>query len=188
MQPAAAWKALCLLVKTSSAFLASLVSTALLLGLTGCGSRVAPIPAAPAVTGGNSTEARALLKACLDAHGGAAGYARLHDVNVRFDSHWAAVGPRLQPKLSDTSYREGSEERYLVGGKGPFTVGQDHRGPKGKKFVARTPDGVAVWYNRAASGDPEAKAAASLVTDAYSMFVFGPEFFARRGRAGGGPA
>lgn len=172
---------MCLLVKTSSAILALFVAFSLCLLLAGCGGRVAPIPADPAATVGVSADARALLTACLDAHGGATGYARLHDVNVRFDSHWAAIGPRLQPKLSDTAYREGSEERYLVGGRGPFTVGQDHRGQKGEKFVARTPDGIAVWYNGTPSNDPEAKAAASLVTDAYSMFVFGPEFFARRG-------
>ena len=150
-------------------------------GLAGCGSRVAPIPAAPPAAVGSSTDARALLNQCLAAHGGAAAYARLHDVNVRFDSHWASVGPKLQPKLSDTGYREGSEERYLAVGRSLLTVGQDHRGPKGGKFVARTPEGSAVWYNGIASGDEEAKAAASLVADAYSMFVFGPDFFARRG-------
>lgn len=157
------------------------VFLALTCGLVGCGSHVAPIPVASAAATGLSPEAKALLAQCVAAHGGAAAYARLHDVNVRFDSHWASVGPRLQPKLSDTGYREGSEERYLATGKGPFTVGQDHHGPKGEKFVARTPAGVAVWYNGTPSEDAEVKAAASLVTDAYSMFVFGPEFFTRRG-------
>ena len=149
--------------------------------LTACGSNVPPIPATPAAATDSSAEGKALLKSCLDAHGGAAAYARLHDVNVRFDSHWAALGPKLQPKLSDTGYREGSEERYLAaGGAGPFTVGQAHHGPKGDKYVARTPGGIAVWYNGIPSTDPEARAAASLVTDAYSMFLFGPQFFARR--------
>ena len=128
-------------------------------------------------------DARALLDACLAAHGGRAAYERLHDVNVRFSSHWAAIGPRLQPKLSDTGYREGSEERYLATAQG-WIVGQDHRGPKGRKHVLRTPpQGIAVHYNGspAASTDPEVNAAASLVTDAYSMFLFGPDFFRRRG-------
>ena len=152
-------------------------------GLAGCGSHVAPIPSTPVATVGSSPEARALLNRCLDAHGGAAAYARVHDVNVRFDSHWAAVGPKLQPKLSDTGFREGSEERYLTTSKGTFTVGQDHRGPKGEKFVARTPGGVAVWYNGVPSDDAVAKAASALVTDAYSIFVFGPDFFVRRAAA-----
>ena len=157
--------------------------TAVCLVLAGCGSSVAPIPNPPAPVAGSPADARALLNACLEAHGGAAGYARLHDVNVRFSSHWAAVGPKLQPKLSDTGYRQGSEERYLATGRGPYTVGQDHRGPQGEKFVARAGSGVAVWYNGARSDDKEVQQAASLVTDAYSMFLFGPGFFARRAPA-----
>ncbi len=152
--------------------------------LAGCGSSVPLIPAAPVGPVNSPAEAQALLMACLDAHGGKAAYARLHDVNVRFDSHWSSVGPRLQPKLSDTGFREGSEERYLSGGSnGGWIVGQSHHGPKGEKFVGRTTGGVTVWYNGLESADAEAKAAASLVTDAYSMFVFGPDFFVRRGAA-----
>ncbi len=128
-------------------------------------------------------DGRALLNASLAAHGGPAGYARLHDVNVRFDSHWAAIGPKLQPKLSDTGYREGSEERYLATAHG-WIVGQDHQGPKGRKHVLRIPpDKIVVNYNDdpTPSADPEVNAAAALVTDAYSMFLFGPEFIRRRG-------
>ena len=122
-----------------------------------------------------------MLKAGRAAPAGAAAYARLHDVNVRFDSHWASVGPKLQPKLADTGFREGSEERYLVAGShNGWLVGQDHHGPEGEKFVGRYPGGIVVWYNGEESYDPEVKSAASLVTDAYSMFLFGPDFFVRR--------
>lgn len=169
------------MVKRPSHLLGILLLPATILALAGCGGSVAPIPETPAASVHSPAEARALLETCLRAHGGRAAYDRLHDVNVRFDSHWAALGPKLQPKLSDTGYREGSEERYLAVGQGPFLVGQDHHGPQGKKFVARAAGGVAVWYNGVASSDAEAKAAASLVTDAYSLFVFGPEFIARRG-------
>lgn len=152
------------------------------LALAGCGSGVPPIPPAPASTAtAVPPDARALLDACVAAHGGATAYARLHDVNVRFDSHWAAIGPKLQPVLSDTGYREGSEERYLATAHG-WIVGQEHRGPKGRKHVLRMPpDQVTVTYidDPAPSADHDVNAAASLVTDAYSLFLFGPDFFVR---------
>ncbi len=161
-----------------------LLFTATLLGLAGCGSPLPPIPDTPAASVDSPADARRLLDLCLAAHGGAAAYDRLHDVNVRFSSHWAAFGPKLQPKLADTGYREGSEERYLLAPMpGGWVVGQEHQGPKGRKHVLRTPpDGIVVNYNDdpTPSADPEVNAAASLVTDAYSMFLFGPDFFRRR--------
>ena len=155
----------------------------LALSLTGCGSSLPPIPPTPVAAINSSADARTLLDACLQAHGGVAAYSRLHDVNVRFSSHWAAIGPKLQPKLSDTGYRQGSEEWYLAMPHG-WTVDQTHRGPKGVKHVLRVPpDSVVVKYNgsSAPDQDPEVNAAAALVTDAYSMFLFGPDFFRRRG-------
>ena len=152
------------------------------LTFAGCGSPLPPIPPT-AATATTAPDARAIFDACLAAHGGPAAYARLHEVNVRFSSHWASIGPKLQPKLSDTGYREGSEEWYLAMPNG-WTVEQTHRGPKGVKHVLRIPpDKVVVNYSgsSAPSTDPEVNAAASLVTDAYSMFLFGPDFFRRRG-------
>ena len=151
--------------------------------LAGCGSSLPPIPATPTAAINSPADARALLDACLAAHGGVAAYERLHNVNVRFSSHWAAIGPKLQPKLSDTGYREGSEEWYLAMPNG-WTVEQLHHGPKGTKHVLRVPpDRIVVNYSgsSAPSTDPEVNAAASLVTDAYSMFLFGPDFFRRHG-------
>ena len=168
-----------------------------LLCLAGCGGGLPPIPAdAPAAR--TAPDAAAIFNACLQAHGGRAAYARLHDVNVRFDSHWAAVGPGLQPVLSDRGYRQGSEERYLPV-KGGFVVAQKHHGPQGDKYVYRVPpDGVTVYYSHhqdaaadrgtaqaspplEPSNDPEQRTASSLVTDAYSMFLWGPYFFVQRG-------
>ena len=171
-----------LLVKTLS-MPGQMSLTLCLLFLAGCGSPLPPIPPAPVASTGTPPDARALFEACLAAHGGAAAYERLHDVNVRFSSHWASIGPKLQPKLSDTGYREGSEEWYhaMPGG---WTVEQIHRGPKGVKHVLRIPSKtIVVNYsgNSTFSTDPEVNQAASLVTDAYSMFLFGPDFFRRRG-------
>ena len=154
-----------------------------MLALAGCGGPLPPIPSTPVVAIQSSADARALLDACLAAHGGVAAYERLHNVNVRFSSHWAAIGPKLQPKLSDTGYREGSDEWYKAMPNG-WTVEQIHRGPKGVKHVLRIPPNtIVVNYggSSAPDTDPEVNAAASLVTDAYSMFLFGPDFFRRRG-------
>ncbi len=179
--------------------------------LAGCGGGSKPIPPTAAVTA-SEPEARTIFDACLRAHGGAAAYARLHDVNVRFDSHWATVGPRLQPVLSDRDHRGGSEERYLPV-RGGFVVGQVHHGAAGTKHVFRfqpfqtvvscdppippyanlprsavkralNPEhtsAVATDSGFQRSLDPEVVASAGLVTDAYSMFLFGPGFFVQRG-------
>ena len=118
------------------------------MALGGCAHRPAPIPTANTAVG-NPVAGRALLAQCVQAHGGRAAYERLHDVNVRYDGHWAALGPRLQPKLSDTGFRGGSEERYLIGA-GGFTVGQHHHGSKGEKWVFHSPGTeVAVGYRTA---------------------------------------
>ena len=157
-----------------------------LLCLAGCGGGSPPIPENTR-SAATAPDALAIFNACLQAHGGRAAYARLHDVSVRFDSHWAAVGPKLQPVLSDQGYRQGSEERYLPA-PGGFVVGQEHRGPKGAKHVCRVPpDQIEVAYQPAAqpgqtlAGNAEQRAASSLVTDAYAMFLWGPYFFVQRG-------
>ncbi len=170
--------------------------------LIGCGGASPPIPPTAAVTA-SAADAQTIFDACLQAHGGAAAYARLQDVNVRFDSHWATVGPRLQPVLSDREHRGGSVERY-VPVRGGFIVSQLHHGPAGAKTVTRGPQKKAASQNPlelanvafnpdlppenrspnqgfVVSSDPEVRAAAGLVTDAYSMFLFGPKFFVQRG-------
>ncbi len=159
--------------------------------LAGCARRPEPIPTVATNGGGDAaaTAGQALLARCVAAHGGRDAYERLRDVNVRYEGRWAAVGPRLQPKLSDTGYRGGSEERYLLLPTG-FAVGQYHRGPKGEKWVFHAPGTrVVVGYQpRDADGaaanarlsDPDTFAAAALVIDAYSSFLFGPYFFDKR--------
>ena len=67
---------------------------------SGCGGgffacRPSPRTRRFASTAPDAAAPDAIFNACLQAHGGRAAYARLHDVNVRFDSHWAAVGPRI---------------------------------------------------------------------------------------------
>ena len=149
-----------------------------------------PVPAAPTTSDpAAEAEGRRLLRACLDAHGGAAAYARLRDVNVRLDGKWAFLAPKLQPKLADVRFRGGSEERYLRTGR-EWVVGQIHTGPDGRKFVSTASTefpAISVNYEwsetghrEQSRGGPERRAASGLVVDAYTMFLFGPEFFHHR--------
>lgn len=153
---------------------------------------VPPVPTTPDPAAATA-DGRQLLRACLEAHGGPAAYARLRDVNVRLDGKWAFLAPKLQPKLADVRYRGGSEERYLREGHN-FVVGQIHTGPAGKKQVCRTPGKIQVGYpgsflnphddpprvGSTPENDTERRAAAALVADAYTMFLFGPDFFVQR--------
>lgn len=150
-----------------------------------------PVP--PADTPGDAPAGRALLRACLNAHGGAAAYARLRDVNVRLDGRWAFLAPKLQPVLADVRFRGGSEERYRRSERG-WVIGQLHSGPAGKKQVfCTTEEFQAGHLERSLSkfdapsrltitpeDDSERLAASGLVANAYTMFLFGPEFFRQR--------
>ena len=122
-------------------------------------------------------KAVALLAESQRVHGATA-FAKVRDVSVRYDGRWASVGPRFQPVLADTKFRRSSEERLLVG---PRIVAQEHTGPAGTKVVVRTPEKVTAGYNGSLSTDDEAKQAAALVADAYTMFLLGPFYFNRPG-------
>ncbi len=118
-----------------------------------------------------------LLREAQRAHGRTA-FTKLRDVSVRYEGRWASIGPRFQPVLSDTAFRRGSEERLIIA---PRRMAQEHTGPAGKKLVVREPGKVAVSYNGALSGGVEAKRAATLVADAYTLFLLGPFYFDRPG-------
>ena len=111
------------------------------------------------------------------AHGRTA-FTKVRDICVRYEGRWASIGPRFQPVLADTKFRRGSEERLLVGER---IIAQEHSGPAGKKLVVRTPGKISVAYNRVLSDDAEAKRAAALVADAYTLFLLGPFYFDRPG-------
>ena len=108
------------------------------------------VPAAPIARDANAeAEGRQLLRACLDAHGGAAAYARLRDVNVRLDGQMVAfLAPKLQPKLADVRFRGGSEDVGICATGRGWIVGQIHTGPGGLKGCLQA-DGprTTVWYD-----------------------------------------
>lgn len=122
--------------------------------------------------------ALALLAASQRAHGKKS-FENVRDVSVRYDGKWGPVGPRFQPVLVDKAFRGSSEERLILGAK--RIVAQEHAGSAGKKSVLRVPGEIAVTYNESLSTDEEARRAAALVADAYTMFLLGPHYFSRPG-------
>ena len=144
---------------------------AMLLPLLGaCASRGIPSP----ISTGEPAAARALLLKSAEAHGLAA-WLQIRDLNVSYAGEWRGLVSKLQPTLIDADYRQGSEERLLLGVQ-PM-VAQQHQGPKGQKQVIRSPAEVAVFYNGRVSVDADVQAAAALVADGYRMFLTGPFFF-----------
>lgn len=125
----------------------------------------------------SDANAMALLAASQKAHGGNA-LQKVRDVSVRYEGKWAAIGPRFQPVLVDKTFRGNSEERLLVNA---WTIAQVHSGSAGTKNVLRSPGKVAVAYNGTLSTDEEARRAAALVADAYTLFLIGPFYFDRPG-------
>ncbi len=119
----------------------------------------------------------ALLNESQRANGRKA-FTKVHDLSVRYEGRWASIGPRFQPVLADTEFRRNSEERLLVGER---IIAQEHSGPAGKKLIVRTPGRVSLAYNGTLSEDAEAKRAAALVADAYTLFLLGPFYFDRPG-------
>jgi hypothetical protein len=134
----------------------------------------------PAPKGGISEPAAlALLDAAQRAHGKDA-FAAIRDLNVSYDGKWFPLVTRLQPVLTDITFRKSSQERTLFA---EGVVAQTHTGEAGKKSVLRenavTGTTASVWYNRNAETNQEKIDAAHLVVEAYQLFLY-PAFYVQR--------
>lgn len=138
--------------------------------LAGCGSARLP----ELVNQGDLQAAEKVLQRAVDAHGGREAWTAIEDIVVRYEGEWASIGPRIQPVLSDTSYRRSSEEVLRPSER---VIGQLHQGPAGTKAVYRTPDTIDVSYDGNVATDEDVLDAAGLVADAYQMFLTAPFFF-----------
>lgn len=98
-------------------------------------------------------------------------------VTASYDGRWSAIVPRLQPELADTAFRKSSVESFSADRR---TLRQVHQGPGGTKTVIRQGRTTTVSYNGRRSEDPTAIAAASLVADAYTVFLFGSSHLSER--------
>ena len=59
-------------------------------------------------------EALALLDASRQAHGGAAAFAAIRNLNVSYEGEWRTLVKQLQPVLVDAQFRSRSQERMLL--------------------------------------------------------------------------
>jgi hypothetical protein len=159
--------------KAAVADFSMLLRTALLsVLLVSCSSL--PDPRTPPAAG--EAEARRLLEQSAARAGHP--WRRLHEVEVAYDGQWARLVRRLQPVLVDAGFRQGSRERYWPA---QGRVEQTHRGPRGVKRVVRTPDAVEVWFNDRSAATHDERAAAALVADGYTLFLFGSDWLLAHG-------
>ena len=124
-------------------------------------------------TSGTDANAMAVLKRSAAAHGDP--WERVSRVEVTFDGKWSSLATRIQPTLTDPTYRESSVETYVTGSE---LVSQTHTGSAGTKTVLRKADSISVSYNGKATEDPGKLDAAALVADAYTIFLFGSSWLA----------
>jgi hypothetical protein len=125
-------------------------------------------------------DARALLDQTQAAHGKAA-FLAIRDLSVSYDGKWFELVTRIQPVLTDKTFRKTSEERMLFGDN---LIAQIHTGDAGKKMVLR--DGglplgerASVWFNQQPETNRDKIAAAHLVVEAYQLFLY-PAFYVER--------
>lgn len=138
--------------------------------LAACATRDIPPPRQT----GEQPEARALLLESATAHG-LETWQSVRDISVGYAGEWYGLVGRLQPTLIDAAFRQGSQERLILGER--VVVAQHHTGPGGEKQVVRAGQEIAVFYNGMAMPDAEKAAAAALVADGYRMFLSGPFYF-----------
>jgi len=92
-------------------------------------------------------------------------------VTVGFEGKWTNLITKIQPVLTDSSFRQTSVENYLPSAR---RVVQYHQGPAGTKMVRHQRQGqTLVYYNKKPASDQEVIASAALVADAYTLFVYG---------------
>lgn len=154
------------------------VAISLVALLTACSSMPTPKYAA------TPADARALLDQTQAAHGKAA-FLAIRDLSVAYDGTWFDIVTKVQPILTDKTFRKASEERMLFsGGSGDNVIAQIHKGDAGKKMVLR--DGslplgarASVWVNQQSETNRDKIAAAHLVVEAYQLFLY-PAFYVER--------
>jgi hypothetical protein len=140
-----------------------------LLLLTACSS--IPLPQGS----GSQPEALALLEQSQQAHGKAA-FAAIKDINVSYTGKWFDLITRIQPAITDTAFRQTSQERMLMR---DSLIAQIHTGKGGQKTVIEDQRQIAIWYNQEPHTSPEQMAAAHIVLHAYQIFLY-PAFYVQR--------
>ena len=141
--------------------------------LASCSNLPVPGPSPAAAT---NAKALSVLKRSAAKSGNA--WQRYRQVKVSYSGEWSYLATRLQPVLTDPGFRKGSVETYQPRS---GRVQQLHTGPQGTKQVTRQGSKTAVVLNGKTSNDSEVSAAAGLVVDAYTAFLFGPSWLVGHG-------
>lgn len=149
----------------------------LLLVLSGCASF--PPVADRSDRFADGLEAQQIFDRCLAAHGGDI-RTWPGDINLSTDGTWYSAIQRIQPIVTDSAFRITSQERYRPS-TGLYAV--SHAGPEGTKHVARTRDGIDIFYNGVRDTDVVKRSATAMTNDAFRMFHFGPSFFLERAQS-----
>ncbi|MFC3095358.1 hypothetical protein DRW07_15985 [Alteromonas sediminis] len=109
-------------------------------------------------------------------HGGER-VANLHDLNVAIDGEWHYLITKIQPEVTDSEYRQRSEERLVLS---PRLYAVRYSGTAGSKQVLRTTESIQVSYNDARETSDITLGAAALTSDAFFLFSLGPLALANR--------
>ena len=129
-------------------------------------------------------DARALLDQSQAAHGKAA-FSAIRDLSVAYNGTWFDIVTKVQPILTDKTFRKASEERMIFTDKfSDNVIAQIHTGDAGKKMVLRDgslplTDRASVWFNQQPETIRDKIAAAHLVVEAYQLFLY-PAFYVER--------
>lgn len=121
-------------------------------------------------------DAQTIFDRCLAVHGGDV-RTFAADINLSMDGRWGGLIQRIQPVVTDSSYRITSEERYRPRDQLYSVV---WRGPAGTKKIVRTPATVEVYYNGVRETDEKKLQATAMTADAFQLFHLGPSFLQMR--------
>lgn len=143
--------------------------------ITGCAQSF-PRPSSEPVVSSATMSGQQLFDKSLTAHGGN-DLSNLKAVTTDTTGHWHFWVTRIQPLVSDHTYRVDSKERLFIH---EYRYEADYSGPAGTKTVERTSDAVKVSYNGHSANDPEVLASTAMTADAFYLFSLGPLALANR--------
>ncbi len=95
----------------------------------------------------------------------------LDNVSVGITGQWKQLIRRIQPLVTDYTFRVDSQERLFPKER---VYAAHYTGPAGTKSVFRSPDAITVHYNGVRSTDPEVLSSTALTADAFHLFLLGP--------------
>lgn len=113
---------------------------------------------------------QAIFDATLSAHTGDNSVSDLTDLSVSLSGEWRRMITRIQPLVTDYTYRVASEERLIVDKK---IYSAFYTGPDGNKMVIRSPTSIRVFYNDEESFDQDVLDSSAMTADAFLYFLLG---------------